>query len=49
MYDGAMAGLQRGLTPDPLGHGKALAGCLIQHAVGTEQDRGHRVGLCGCL
>lgn len=36
VYDGAMAGLQRGLTPDPLGHGKALAGCLIQNAIGTE-------------
>ncbi|MEV0916970.1 TetR/AcrR family transcriptional regulator [Streptomyces sp. NPDC049967] len=36
VYDGAMAGLQRGLTPDPLGHGKALAGCLIQNEIGTE-------------
>lgn len=37
VYDGAMANLQRGRTPDPLGHGKALARCLIQNAIETEQ------------
>ncbi|MFJ6461368.1 hypothetical protein ACIQM0_09960 [Streptomyces sp. NPDC091387] len=36
VYDGAMAGLQRGRTPDPLGRGRTLASRLIQNAVGTE-------------
>ncbi|MFD3924450.1 hypothetical protein [Streptomyces sp. NPDC058595] len=36
VYDGAMAGLQRGRTPEPLGHGKTLARCLIQNAIETE-------------
>ncbi|MEU8700938.1 TetR/AcrR family transcriptional regulator [Streptomyces sp. NPDC048680] len=36
VYDGAMAGLQRGRTPDPLGHGRTLASRLIQNVVETE-------------
>ncbi|MFD3922783.1 TetR/AcrR family transcriptional regulator [Streptomyces sp. NPDC058595] len=36
VYDGAMAGLQRGRTPDPLGHGRTLASRLIQNAIKTE-------------
>ncbi|MFC9004522.1 TetR/AcrR family transcriptional regulator [Streptomyces microflavus] len=38
VYDGAMANLQRGRTPEPLGHGKMLARCLIQNAIETEQQ-----------
>ncbi|MFI1248362.1 TetR/AcrR family transcriptional regulator [Streptomyces anulatus] len=33
VYDGAMAGLQRGRTADPLGRGRTLAGFRIQSAV----------------
>ncbi|MFF8295084.1 TetR/AcrR family transcriptional regulator [Streptomyces globisporus] len=33
VYDGAMAGLQRGRTPDPLGHGKKLARRLIRNTI----------------
>ncbi|MFH9395014.1 TetR/AcrR family transcriptional regulator [Streptomyces sp. NPDC017556] len=44
VYDGAMAGLQRGGTPEPLGHGKTLARCLIQNAIGTEQAPVHPAG-----
>ncbi|MEU8625554.1 TetR/AcrR family transcriptional regulator [Streptomyces sp. NPDC048669] len=36
VYDGAMAGLQRGRTPDPLGRGRKLASRLIQNAIETE-------------
>ncbi|WP_371524985.1 hypothetical protein OG302_01680 [Streptomyces sp. NBC_01283] len=36
VYDGAMAGLQRGRMPDPLGHGKTLARRLIQNAIESE-------------
>ncbi|MEV7317254.1 helix-turn-helix domain-containing protein [Streptomyces microflavus] len=38
VYDGAMANLQRGRTPEPLGHGKRLARCLIQNAIETAQQ-----------
>lgn len=38
VYDGAMANLQRGRTPEPLGHGKMLARCLIQNAIETERQ-----------
>ncbi|MFH9133945.1 TetR/AcrR family transcriptional regulator [Streptomyces sp. NPDC017524] len=44
VYDGAMAGLQRGGTPEPLGHGKTLARRLIQNAIGTEQAPVHPAG-----
>lgn len=36
VHDGAMTGLQRGRTPDPLGHGRTLASRLIQNAIETE-------------
>ncbi|WP_329385500.1 TetR/AcrR family transcriptional regulator [Streptomyces sp. NBC_01716] len=39
VYDGAMAGLLRGRTPDPLGHGRTLASRLIQNAIEAHQDR----------
>ncbi|MEV1023075.1 helix-turn-helix domain-containing protein [Streptomyces sp. NPDC050264] len=36
VYDGAMAGLQRGRTPDPLGQGRALASRLIRTRIETQ-------------
>ncbi|MFF5568521.1 TetR/AcrR family transcriptional regulator [Streptomyces sp. NPDC012623] len=36
VYDGAMAGLLRGETPDPLGHGRALASRLVRAAAEGE-------------
>ncbi|MEV7424977.1 TetR/AcrR family transcriptional regulator [Streptomyces sp. NPDC091212] len=35
VYDGAMAGLLRGLTPNPLEHGRTVASRLVRATVGT--------------